>query len=90
MDSSRYSSTVLQIEYFSPADESFVGEIDLYAYDLATINAFCPPEIADDPHYCNGTFIEKESFSLLQEYIDELKSFVYEEYIYNIITRGIY
>lgn len=84
-----YSSTQLLIEYYAVDSDSFVGEIDISNYDLATINKLCPPEIEDDFEYCDSVFIEKEQFLLLRDYIDELKPFVYEDYVYNIITRGI-
>ncbi len=48
------------------------------------------PEMEDDLEYCDGVFVEKESFLLLQNYIRELKEFDYEDYCYNIITRGIW
>lgn len=85
----RYTSTQLLIEYFAVEEDKFIGEIDISNYDLATINNLCPPETADDLEYCDCGFIEKEQFLLLQNYIDELKSFCYEDYVYNIITRGI-
>lgn len=85
-----YSSTQLLIEYYAVDSDSFVGEIDISNYDLATINKLCPPEIEDDFEYCNGVFVEKESFLFLKDYIDELKDFNYEDYHYNILTRGIW
>lgn len=84
-----YSSTQLLIEYYAVDSDSFIGEIDISNYDLAAINKLCPPEIEDDFEYCDSVFIEKEQFLLLRDYIDELKPFVYEDYVYNIITRGI-
>lgn len=67
----------------------FIGEINISDYDLEILNQLCPPEIEDDLEYCTSAFIEEESFLLLQAYIKELKTFAYEDYIYNIITRGI-
>ena len=81
--------TELLIEYYDPATETFVGEIDISAYDLATINRICPPQIEDDFTYCDSAFVEKEMFPALQSYILELSGFVYETYIYNIITRRV-
>lgn len=78
------------IEYADPEVEKIIGEIDISSYDLSVINQLCPPEIADDLSYCNGGFIEKEQFSLLQQYITELKPFVFEEYDYCIMTYGIW
>jgi hypothetical protein len=85
-----YSSTQLLIEYYAVDDDKFIGEIDISGYDLTTINKLCPPEIEDDFEYCDSAFIEKESFLLLQNYIRELKGFAYEDYCYNIITRGVW
>lgn len=85
-----YSSTELLIEYYAVEGDEFIGEINISTYDLASVNKICPPEIVDDLHYCDGGFIEKEQFLLLQDSIDELKTFVYEDYIYTIITRGIW
>lgn len=86
-----YTSTQLLIEYYSiEEDEKFAGDIDISRYDLSIINKLCPPEIADDFEYCDGAFIEKESFLLLQDYILELKPFIYENYTYNLLTRGVY
>lgn len=84
-----YRSTELLIEYYTSEGERFIGEINISGYDLVIINKLCPPEIEDDFEYCTSAFIEKESFLLLQDYIHELKVFTYEDYIYNIITRGI-
>ena len=83
------NSTKLVIEYADLKSDKIIGEIDISTYDLAVINQLCPPEIADDLEYCNGGFIEKDQFSLLQEYITELKPFTFGEYDYCIMTYGI-
>lgn len=85
-----YTSTELLIEYYANNSDNFIGQIELSKYDLAILNKLCPPEIKDDFEYCNGAFIERESFLLLQDYVVELKEFSYKDYVYNIITRGIW
>lgn len=85
-----YSSTKLIIEYADPESDKIIGEIDISHYDLSVINQLCPPEISDDFEYCNGGFMEKEQFPLLQEYIIELKDFAYEDYSYCIMTYGVW